>query len=136
MTLKLAPAPPYGFVMVSQFPPEVDNTEAVQLNVPPPELFTVTVCAAGAAPPDCPEKVSEVALSEITGVVPTPVPLMVNTTAFELDPPGLRTVTKAIPAETRYEDGTVAMSTALEEKPVASVLPFHCTRDVGTKPEP
>ena len=126
-TLKLPPTPPDGFVMVSQFPPEVDNTEAVQLNVPPPKLFTVTDCAAGAVSPACPEKVSEVALSEMDGVVPPPGLLIVNTTEFENNPPGLTTVTMAMPAETRYAAGTVAVSTALEAKPVASEIPFHCT---------
>src|ERR1035437_10546046 len=61
---------------------------------------------------------------------------MVNGSAFDVPPPGLVTVTCAIPTEAMSPAGTAAVNCVALTNVVVSAAPFHCTTDPETKPEP
>jgi hypothetical protein len=64
--------------------------------------------------------------------------VMVNVKAFEVPPPGagLNTVTRAVPAAAILVAGIVAVSWVALTNVVVRLLPFHCTTEPRTKPEP
>jgi hypothetical protein len=61
---------------------------------------------------------------------------MVNCAEFELEPSGARTVIVAVPAGNVSVAGIWAISWLLLPNDVGRLLPFHCTAELETKPEP
>jgi len=53
--------------------------------------------------------------------------VMVNGNGFETSPPGLRTVTFAVPGVAKLEAGTIAVNCVVVMKVVTRSTPFHCT---------
>jgi hypothetical protein len=91
-----------------------------------PEPLTVSVKAA-------PPAMAEPGLSPaITGGAG----LMVNVAAFDKPPPGLSTVTLALPGEAISLAGMAALSWVALTKVVVTAAPFHSTTDPFTNPAP
>jgi hypothetical protein len=61
---------------------------------------------------------------------------IVNTTVFDVPPPGLATETLAVPADPIKFAGTDAVNCVALTNVVDSALPFHCTVDPLTNPAP
>jgi hypothetical protein len=64
------------------------------------------------------------------------VPVMVKVSAAELPTPGVKTVTEAVPGWDSRMAGMTANNVLLLTKVVPTLMPFHCTTEVGKKLAP